>query len=191
MKSDAIRPALTKTVYMDLQCDSRGKDTVKLMDHTGHCMLTPESPERFLVQEIRSGKPKELLKLIKHHLVKLELGALFPFNAMLLVVQGATSLLQNFTGNSFRSTSLPFGIKGLKAIDHKQKLAPPGSQTDAKSRLSRTTIEDRTSKLLKERRIRELHFHTDSSKHDWQCFVDLDGSVHKEQFGNSGPSVSK
>ena len=151
--------------------------------------MTPDSPRSWVMEETRPGENEQLPKLVEHHLVKVVLDNSLPFNLMLVVAQVATALLQNVAvTNEIMSSSLPYGIKGLKAIDHKQK---PVSQTATKFRFSKTAVEDRTSDLVKERRIKVLHFHTDSSKHDWQCLISLDDSAYVAQFGNDEHLVGK
>jgi hypothetical protein len=130
-------------------------------------MVTPDTPDGCLVEELCSGKPGELPKPLQHHPEIVEFTDSLPFNVMLRVVHTTTIMFQKTSALGLKFSSLPFRLKGLKPIKHQQKSGLPSLQCGRKSRFSRTTIQDCSTDLVKERGIRVLHFHTDSSEHDW------------------------
>jgi hypothetical protein len=107
---------------------------------------------------------------------------------MLLVAHGTTSLFQSMRTNGLTFSSLPYGVKGLKLMPH-QQTPTPASGSATRSRFSETTIQDCSTEPFKERAIRSLNFHKDFSKHDWQCFIELNGSGYVSMFGDSEHSV--
>lgn len=76
-------------------------------------------------------------------------------------------------------------------ITHEHEPGRPLSQSAIMSHFSKTSIQDCSIESLKGREIRVLHFHTDSRKHDWQCFVDMNRSKYMSEFGNSENSVCR
>jgi hypothetical protein len=130
-------------------------------------MVTPDTPDGCLVEELCSRKPGELPKLLQHHLEIVEFTDSLPFNVMLRVAHTTTIMFQKTSAPGLKFSSLPFGLKGLKPIKHQQKSSLPSLQCSRKSRFSKTTIQDCSTDLVKERGIRALHFHTDSSERDW------------------------
>ena len=181
----------TNTVYLDLHHDTLKMATVKVMDPRERCMVTPDTPDSCLVEELRSRKPGELPKLLQYHLEMVEFKDSLPFNVMLRVAHTTTILFQKTSARGLKFSSLPFRLKGLKPIKHQQKSSLPSLQCGRKSRFSRTTIQDCSTDLVKERGIRVLHFHIDSSEHDWQCFVNLNSPEYMSEFGDGEQSVGR
>jgi hypothetical protein len=120
-----------------------------------------------------------------------ELKESLPFHAMMLVAHGTTSLFRNTKSDGLTFSSLPYEIKGLKIVTHQQNFAPHSPPRARGSRFSETAIQDCSTESLKARGIRQLRFHRESSKHDWQCFVDVNDSKYRLMFGGSEPVVGK
>jgi hypothetical protein len=186
--SAAKGAANTNTSYLNLGCSSLRLATVKLMDPMKRCMVAPDNPRTCLIEELRSAKDGELPKLLEYHLEGVEFKDCLPLNAMLLAAYGTTSLFQSIRTNALTFLSLQYGVKGLKLIPH-QQIPAPAPQSATRSRFSETTLQDRSTEPFKERGIRVLHFHKDYSKHDWQCFIDLNGSGYVSVIGDSEYSV--
>jgi hypothetical protein len=190
-KSTARAMQNANTVYLDLHHDTLKMATVKVMDPRKRCMVTPDTPDSCLVEELRSGKPGELPKLLRYHLEMVEFKDGLPFNVMLRVAHATTILFQKTSAPGPKFSSLPFKLKGLKPIKHQQKSSLPSLQRSRRSRFSRTTIQDCSTDLVRQRGMRVLHFHADSSEHDWQCFVNLNSPEYMSEFGGGGQLVGK
>lgn len=189
VKSFARHRANTSTVYLNLEFDSLKLATVKLIDPLKRCMVTPDTPGTCLIEEVRSTKNVGLPKLLEHHLEMVKLKEYLPFNVMLLVAHGTTSLFQNIKSDGLTFSSLPYEVKGLKMVTRQQNFALHGPQNARGSRFSETAIQDYSPESLKARGIKQLRFHKKSSKHDWQCFIDLNDSKYRTMFGDSEPLV--
>jgi hypothetical protein len=57
-KSTARAMQNTNTVYLDLHHDTLEMATAKVMDPRDRCMVTPDTPDSYLVEELRSRRPR-------------------------------------------------------------------------------------------------------------------------------------
>jgi hypothetical protein len=187
----SVAKANTNTAYLNLGFDSLKLATVKLMDPLKRCMVTPDNLRTCLIEEARSTQDEELSKLLEYHLEKVELNNSLPFNAMLLVAHGTTSLFQSINTDGLTFSSLPYEVKGLKMITHQQKSALPRPQRAESSYFSEAEIQDWSTECLKERGLKQLRFHKNSSQHDWQCFINENDSKYVSMFGDSEHSVGR
>jgi hypothetical protein len=88
-------------------------------------MVTPDTLDSCLVEEIRSRKPRELPKLLQYHLEMVEFRDCLPSNIILRVVRTTTILFQETSPPRLKFSPLPFRLKGLKPVKHQQKSSLP------------------------------------------------------------------